>query len=124
MWKWFKKKEKKNVFKFVKFSDGTAKENPDMIIREYRRLISEINNKIGDLYSEDYKLKIELRIGRVMHGPYDYKTEVKVSALEIIDYYEKIQREKDSQIKLLAHKKEIEDELRLFKSNYNYRRQW
>ena len=31
---------------------------------------------------------------------------------------------KDSQIKLLAHKKEVEDELRLFKSNYNYRRQW
>lgn len=39
-------------YKFVEFSKKTAKKNPDMIIREYDRIISEFNSKIKKIRRE------------------------------------------------------------------------
>lgn len=47
-------------FKHVKFSRGTAKKNPDMIIREYERLITNLKSNCTLLYNKDIKITLNL----------------------------------------------------------------
>lgn len=114
MWK------KKYKFKFVDFSHGTAKKNPDMVIREYRRLINHLDSEIQPLKEEDYRLNVFMPDYRVREALSGYRSlvAINVSALDIIKFYEEIQREKASQLRKLAFKKEIEAELSIFKEKY------
>lgn len=114
MWK------KKYKFKFVDFSHGTAKKNPDMVIREYHRLIDHLDSEIQVLRIRDYRLNIAVQDYRVKDPFNDciYKDTISVSALEVIKFYEEIQREKASQLRKLALQKEIETELSIFKEKY------
>ena len=107
MWK------RKYRFKFVDFSHGTAKKNPDMVIREYHRLIGHLNSEIQALKEEVYKLKVSK-----VFNVHRYLVTVDVSALDIIKFYEEIQIEKASQLRKLALKKEIEAELNIFMEKY------
>ena len=114
MWK------KKYKFKFVDFSHGTAKKNPDMVIREYHRLIDDLNSEIRVLRGRDYRLNIAVQDYRVKDAFNDcvYKDTISVSALEIIKFYEEIQREKAIELKKLALQEDIETELSIFKEKY------
>lgn len=114
MWK------KKHKFKFVDFSHGTAKKNPDMVIREYRRLINDLGSEIRVLGKEDYRLNIAVQDYRAKNAYNDciYKNTISVSALEVIEFYEEIQREKAIELKKAALQEDIEIELSVFKKKY------
>ena len=114
MWK------KKYKFKFVDFSHGTAKKNPDMVIREYCRLIDHLDSEIQPLKEEDYRLNVFIPDYRVREALSGHRSlvSINVSALEIILFYEKIQIEKASQLRKSALQKEIETELNIFKEKY------
>ena len=114
MWK------KKYKFKFVSFSHGTAKKNPDMVIREYQKLISDLDSEIQVLRIRDYRLNIAVQDYRVKDAFNDhiYKDTISVSALEVIKFYEEIQKEKSIELRNLALQKEMETELSIFKEKY------
>ena len=114
MWK------KKYKFKFVDFSHGTAKKNPDMVIREYRSLIHALSSEIQVLRGRDYRLNIAVQDYRVKDAFNDhiYRDTISVSALEIIKFYEEIQRERAIELKKLALQEDIETELNIFKKKY------
>ena len=110
MWK------KKYKFKFVSFSHGTAKKNPDMVIREYHRLIDDLNSETSSFEGRDYRLNIAVQDYRVKDAFNDhiYKDTISVSALEVIKFYEEIQRkEKAIKLKKAALQEDIETELYL-----------
>ena len=114
MWK------KKYKFKFVDFSHGTAKKNPDMVIREYRRLINDLDSEIQPLREGDYRLDVFMPDYRVRESLSGHRSlvPINVSALDIIKFYEEIQTEKASQLRKLALQKEIEIEFDIFKKKY------
>ena len=114
MWK------KKYKFKFVDFSHGTAKKNPDMVIREYRSLINALSSEIRVLRERDYRLNIAVQDYRVKDAFNDhiYKDTISVSALEVIKFYEEIQRERATELKKAALQEDIEIELSVFKKKY------
>lgn len=114
MWK------KKYKFKFVDFSHGTAKKNPDMIIREYRSLINALSSEIRVLRERDYRLNIAVQDYRVKDALNDhiYRNTISVSALEVIKFYEEIQRERAIELKKAALQEDIETELNIFKKKY------
>lgn len=47
-------------YKYVKFSKRTAKDNPQMIYREYSRLLNDCNSKINKYNSWERKVNIEI----------------------------------------------------------------
>ena len=110
----------KDKFKYVKFSRGTAKKNPDMVIREYHRLIDDLSSEIQVLKIRDYRLNIAVQDYRVKDAFNDhiYKDTISVSALEVIKFYEEIQKEKSVELKKLALQEDIETELSIFKEKY------
>lgn len=112
--------KRKYKFKFVSFSHVTAKKNPDMVIREYHKLINDLDSKIQSLKKEDYRLDVFMPDYRVREVLSNHRclVAINVSALEIIEFYEEIQREKAIELKKLALQKDIETELSIFKKKY------
>lgn len=114
---------KKERFKYVKFSKGTAKDNPEMIVREYERIIRELNDKVHPLNVRKHNITITLAKSRVGNNhptmPYwEYKSEVPLSSLEIIECYNKIIETEKAELHLLDCLKKVENELEKFKLKY------
>lgn len=108
-----------NKFKYVKFSKGTARNNPDMIIREYYRLINEIHSQLSKFLNQERTVTVKMPISRfVDYSRSVYESHVKLDAKEIIEYYEKIQKENKRELALLELLDNMKDELEMFKSKY------
>lgn len=108
-----------NKFKYVKFSKGTAKDNPDMIINEYNRIIQENYAQIKSLWEEKHTVHLDIRKSRVEDiMSNSYKTTVALSSVEIVKCYEKIQKENKRELALLELLDNMKDELEMFKSKY------
>ena len=115
-------------FKHVKFSRRTAKDNPEMIVREYERLISQANNDIKSFLDKE-KNKVTVRVDKnkiihqvnesndYYHGnllefklEFDYK--------ELIDIVKKMESNNEAEIERMDYKEELVREFREFKEIY------
>ena len=114
----------KDKFKYVKFSRGTAKKNPDMIINEYKRIIEDLNSRSKGLWEYNTKVTIEIPVHRNPLYAYPYEFEnssISLSAMEIIKAHKRIISRDKEQLAILERLKKVEDELEMFKRKY---RKW
>lgn len=108
-----------NKFKYVKFSKGTARNNPDMIINEYNRIIQENYAQIKSLWEEKHTVHLDIRKSRVEDiMSNSYKTTVALSSVEIVKCYEKIKATEQSSLNRSKYVEKIQDELEMFKRKY------
>jgi len=113
-------------YKYIKFSKSTAKKNPDMIIREYNRLINIKEKEIKTFLEQSFeipvavvgidteKLNFILQEGTIYkyNGAFNLRTNIDhiVKILELIrtqqehesKIYEELQKIKEEKIKFLT----------------------
>lgn len=107
-------------FKYVNFSRRTARNNPNMIIREYHKVINDEQSKLDKFLDKKYEVSLNSQ------DPYKItsemsrygKVKVNVDFEEIEEFYNKIVSRNQYEFKLLKHIREIKDELGRFTSKY------
>jgi hypothetical protein len=110
-----------NGYMFVEFSKATAKSNPQMIVREYDRIIKDLKDKTEGFRSSYYEIiltKSELRRWDHNWVDHDEEFKFKVSYNKLKTIIDEIHVKKSKVIKELEVLRLIEDELSKFKINF------
>lgn len=121
-------------FKHIKFSRGTARQNPEMIEDAYEKLINNITQKIVRLYINKEKITVELSqsvfqylTARQMDSR-SYKSdlinplEVKVSPAEILNLYPQVIKQHENEIRDKEILRDVQEEYARFIKKFNRKR--
>jgi len=116
-------------FKHVKFSRSTAKNNPSMIIREYKRIIDELGDSISKIYVDRKSINIEITdrgISRdiayeiLRHpSPWEHKLfSIKLNYIQIEHLYNLMTGMYKKELELRDTLNDIKEELDRFRIKY------
>lgn len=111
-------------FKYVKFSRSTAKQNPQMIIDAYNKLIDQTTEKLQDFNKRKHTININVygtignELVQVRRELTQHKVSIEVNALQIIQLYNKIIEQEKKSIELTSELEDIQRELVTFQKRF------
>lgn len=115
-------------YKYVKFSRGTAKQNPEMIIDAYIKKINNIEDYLKKFKTKKFKVRLRnyetvlntlITKSKILYNSgQPFEEELELNSEDIIKYYKQLEKQNHMELLTLDLLNKVREELSKFKENY------